>query len=409
MARYVLLLSLSFLLFSSARPSAPRRRAAPAAAATAAAQSAAPAGSARLLFFASGSDCSGGGGAPTPVWLSLCTPLGGSAVYDYAVTLSTCDAQLGVTGVAYPMASGFAKGAPEQCAQQRGGDPAPVAFNATPGRCVALRSGNRAPFVQLLGAPSCAPGAAGAVFTLETFRSTASCSQFGELASHQPLAVGACVDSGFVPSEGAAVNASVGVVAGAAAQVVRVVQYDASAAGCAVVAAGRPALPDLGLPDAASGVGNCSAASAGPTLLSYRLLAPRPIVSATPSASTTPSPTLSRGASPSISPTPSAQPTPSVSPTVGSGGGGGNAAAAAAAQATIIGAAVGAPLGALLLGALGFAAMRRLACCSRGITWNKDAPGDTVIVQSPMRPSIYRPTVKAPAAAPAARSAWGLQ
>jgi hypothetical protein len=215
------------------------------------------------------------------------------------------------------------------------------------------------------------------------------------------------VAGGYVTASDVPVNVSVALLASGRAA--RVTQFDPAAEGCARrPSAALAPLPDLPLPGP-SGPGACNR-TAGPSLPpSYRLLAPVVIPSASATRSASPSPTFSFGASPSASPTGS----PSATPTVGGGGGGGGGGDASAALAlpvpVIVALGVGLPLALLLLAAAA-CALRRL-CSSRSITWSKDA--ETVIVQSPMRPSIYRPTVKAPSDAAAAlgssarRSAWG--
>ena len=372
--------------------------AAPAAPALALAAPAAPAGSARFLADPNSQNCASSAPLPVSAWLGLCTPLGeDSRGRGFTVQLTACSPGGSVSGVAY--LDDFEAGKAGACTS------AGQSFTATPaGECVKLF--NRAS-LRLLGAPTCAPAAPGSVFILESYKpSSSSQCNSNIFSTHRALALGACVAGGFVTSSDVPVNVSVALLASGRAA--RVSQFDPAAEGCAgSPSAALAPLPDLPLPGP-SGPGECNRTGGPSPPPSYRLLAPVVIPSASASRSASPSPTFSFGASPSASPTAS----PSATPTVGGGGGGGGGGAAAALALpvpVIVAMGVGLPLALLLLAAAA-CALRRL-CSSRSITWSKDA--ETVIVQSPMRPSIYRPTVKAPSDAAAAlgssarRSAWG--
>jgi hypothetical protein len=377
----------------------------------AALRAAAPAAAAGSARFEVDTSCAFSSPLPAPAWLGLCTPLPMvSSNYALTVQLTACaqpDATSGgsVSGVAYYLPKSFAAGQVDACTAAPSFQ---YAFTATPGACVQLFPlTSRRTHLRLAGAPTCAPAAPASVFILETFDARAPACSSDALNGHQALAVGACVAGGFLPPDaGIAVNVSVAALGTGA---LRVTQYDASAAGCSgAPSAALAPLPDLPLPAAGSAVGACSS-TPGNQPPSFRLLAPvvMPSASATPSG--TASPTFSRGASPSASPTTSA----TVTPTLGSGSGSGSGSGAALpplpffTTATIVILAVSVPVGLALLVVAAFA-LRRLSI--RSITWSKDA--ETVIVQSPMRPSIYRPTVKLPDASinsgsSAKKSTWG--
>ena len=332
-----------------------------------------------------------------PAFLGICTPFAQPPSGPvYSVQLTACGADGSVTGTAYSLLGGFTPGSAETCQQ---GAAFAIPFTVSPGACFSLRN-NRYPFIRLLGKPSCAAPAPGSVYILEAFDDSPTCTS-GPF-NHQALALGTCVAGGLLARDlRSVINVSV-VPAPSGAAALRVTQFDASAGGCgAAPSSALPPIPDLPLPPSpALSLGNCSADSRGG---SYRLLAPRILPTRTASPSPSPSPTVSFGSSPSASPTPSALPTPSA------GSGGSASAAPLLSQTTLIAVSVGATLGALLLALLA-CALRRL-CFSRSITWSKDV--DTVIVPSPMRPSIYRPTVKLPEGGSlngggSRRGAWGF-
>lgn len=364
--------------------------------------------------FEVGTSCGFAPALPVSAWLGLCTPLTTpNPDRSYTVQLTGCTppdasgAGGAVSGVAYYIGQGFRAGVADTCA----GFPA-VAFTAALNACVTLAfpgSPAATAYLRLKGVPSCAPADPAAIFVLESF--SESCSP-SNLYNHQALPLGACVAGGYVPPDTSRpVNVSVALVGGVGGgRALRVAQYDA-ASGCA----GAPSptlgiIPDLSLPAPPKGQGACNSTPGG----SFRLLAPIVMPSASATLSATPSPTFSRGASPSTSPTPSASVTPTVSGTsIGGGGGGGDAAPAAAlTSTTIIIMSISLPLGLLLLAAAACALRRLLS--SKSITWSKDV--ETVIVQSPMRPSIYRPTVRPPdpslnsssSSSSAKRGAWGF-
>ena len=357
---------------------------------------AAPPGSALFEVFTSFSTTCGapGTGLPMPAFLGVCTPFAQPSFAVYSVQLTACGADGSVTGSVYRL-NDFTPGSAETCQQNA------IPFTVSPGACFSLRNSNY-PFMRLLGLPSCAAPAPGSVYILETFDGSPTCNPNGFL-NHQALSLGTCVAGGLLARDlRSVINVSV-VPAPSGAAALRVTQFDASAGGCgAVPSSALPPIPDLALPPSpALSLGNCSADSRGG---SYRLLAPRVLPTRTASPSPSPSPTVSFGSSPSASPTPSALPTPSA------GSGGSASAAPLLSQTALIAVSVGATLGALLLALLA-CALRRL-CFSRSITWSKDV--DTVIVPSPMRPSIYRPTVKLPeggsinGGSSGRRGAWGF-
>lgn len=212
------------------------------------------------------------------------------------------------------------------------------------------------PYVRLKGPPSCTPFDPTSVFTLEAY-SEQNCPS-GQLESHTPISLGACVLGGLTPN---GVNASVVQGRGSGGPVA-ITPFQTSTLGCNTSL--PPLLPPI-QPSTPNATGpTCTNAQDGSDY-SYRLLLPVLLV-ALPSSS--PSPTPSLGPS-----TPSnANPTTLIP------------------MPAIVGIAVGVPL-TLLAAAL-------MCLCLRRRKANIAGAGDlddTVIVNNGLRPSIYRPTVKA--------------
>lgn len=336
----------------------------------------------------------------------MCTPLfsgslvGGGSDADFSATLNSCDPVSGAVSLSiFSYISPGNAGAAEQCVGNSN------LVTLIPGTCMSSRgsSGSGKAYLKLAEFPTCDPPQPGSVFTLESF-DRGQCQTWSFLG-HQAVTPGACVAGGFRDAEDTFFSTQ-GALVGAGRQSLRLIKYPAGAGGCSGPPALSVPIPDLTLPAAAS-TGPCNA-SAGSSF-SYRLLAPKAM---SPSRSPSPTPTLSPGASPSSAPTPSSSPSPSPSPSFGSSApdNAPSDAAAGLSRAAVITVSVVAPLGLCALLALVFL-LRRL-CYDKSITWRKDGDSvETVVVQSPMRPNIYRPTVKetlSPASSGKRKSSWGF-